>query len=303
MTAPRPDVCSLAYTGTDAPTRRFAQRALGNRRHSTTHARCPTNLALRALTFLKPLVPGITHASTVNRLLAALPRHDRLSMIARCETVALVASDVLFEPGERLRHVHFPITALVSLVTPVPSSAGVEVGLVGDEGMVGTPLVLGMAVTPLAGIVQRAGVSLCMGAAGFTRQLSSRPALRRLLDRYLFVRMTQLARSAGCTRYHLVEARLARLLLMTQDRARSSAMHITHEFLALMLGVRRAGVTQAAISLQRLGLIRYSRGDIVILDRPGLESAACACYVADRDTYRRVLGPSTGSRKPARSGA
>jgi CRP-like cAMP-binding protein len=243
-------------------------------------------------------VPGTSHAPTVNRLLAALPRDDRVSMIARCETVPLVATEVLFEPGERLRHVHFPVTALVSLATPIPLSAGVEVGLVGDEGMVGTPLVLGIAVTPLAGIVQRPGMSLCMGAAAFTRELQARPALRRLLDRYLFVRMTQLARSSGCTRYHLVEARLARCLLMTQDRAHSNAMHITHEFLALMLGVRRAGVTKAAISLQKLGLIRYSRGDIVILDRPRLELAACACYGADRDTYRNVLGSPAATRRP-----
>jgi len=241
---------------------------------------------------------GTPHAPTVNRLLAALPRNDRLSMIARCDAVLLVAPDVLFAPGERLRHVHFPVTALVSLATPIPLSAGVEVGLVGDEGMVGTPLVLGIAVTELAGIVQRPGMSLCMGAAEFTRELKARPALRRLLDRYLFVRMTQLARSSGCTRYHLVEARLARCLLMTQDRAHSNAMHITHEFLALMLGVRRAGVTKAAISLQRLGLIRYSRGDIVILDRPMLEAAACACYEADRDTYRDVLGSPAATRRP-----
>jgi CRP-like cAMP-binding protein len=240
-------------------------------------------------------VPGTPHAPTVNRLLAALPRDDRLSMIERCDAVLLVAPDVLFEPGERLRHVHFPVTALVSLATPIPLSAGVEVGLVGDEGMVGTPLVLGIAETDLSGIVQRPGMSLCMGAAAFTRELKARPALRRLLDRYLFVRMTQLARSTGCTRYHLVEARLARCLLMTQDRAHSNAMHITHEFLALMLGVRRAGVTKAAISLQRLGLIRYSRGDIVIVDRAKLEAAACACYGADRDTYRDVLGPATAA--------
>jgi hypothetical protein len=252
------------------------------------------SIAVRALPFRKALVPRTPPVPLVNRLLAALPRHDRLSMIGRCDAVALVSPDVLFEPGERLRHVHFPVTALISLATPVRSSAGVEVGLVGDEGMVGTPLVLGIAVTPLAGIVQRPGMSLCMGAAAFTRELHARPALRRLLDRYLFVRMTQLARSAGCTRFHLVEARLARWLLMTQDRAHSDAMHITHEVLALMLGVRRAGVTKAAISLQRLGLIRYSRGDIVILDRPGLEAAACACYGADRDTYRDVLGAPAG---------
>jgi hypothetical protein len=217
-------------------------------------------------------------------------------MVDACDEVEHVAADVLFEPGDRLRYVHFPTTALISLATPAGRSNGVEVGLVGDEGMLETPLVLGIGTTSLHALVQRAGASLRMGAARFRREIGHRPALRKLLDRYLFVRMTQLARAAGCTRYHLVEARLARWLLMTQDRAHSDAMHITHEFLALMLGVRRAGVTKAAISLQRRGLIRYSRGDIVILDRTGLEAAACACYADDLDTYRRVLGsPSAAS--------
>lgn len=237
-------------------------------------------------------------APAANRLLASLPRNDRLQMIAGCEKVEHAVSEVIFEPGERLRHVHFPTTVLVSLATPVDGSTGLEVGLVGDEGMLGTPLVLGIDVTPFQALVQRGGMSLRMGAVSFRQELGSRPALRRLLDRYLFVRMTQLAQSAGCTRYHIVEARLARWLLMTQDRARSNEMHITHEFLALMLGVRRAGVTKAAISLQQHGLIRYSRGDIVVLDRPGLETAACACYATDRATYRRILGsrarPSAG---------
>ena len=238
-------------------------------------------------------------APATNRLLAALPSNDRQSMIAGCEVVEHAPSEVLFEPGERLRHVHFPTSVLVSLATPIGGSSGLEVGLVGDEGMLGTPLVLGIDVTELQALVQRGGVSLRMGAVTFRHELGSRPALRRLLDRYLFVRMTQLAQAAGCTRYHIVEARLARWLLMTQDRARSNAMHITHEFLALMLGVRRAGVTKAAISLQKLGLIRYSRGDILILDRPGLEAAACACYGTDRATYRRVLGPSVALRARA----
>jgi len=129
-----------------------------------------------------------------------------------------------------------------------------------------------------------------MAATPFRSELGRSPVLRQVLDRYLFVRMTQLAQSAGCTRFHLVEARLARWLLMTQDRARSGSFHVTHEFLALMLGVRRAGVTRAATSLQKLGLIRYSRGNVEILDRPGLKAASCACYRTDRETYRRVLG-------------
>jgi CRP-like cAMP-binding protein len=225
-----------------------------------------------------------------NRLLAALPRKDRLHFIAGCEEVALVLADVLFEPGDRIRDVHFPTTGFISLVTPVDGTSHLEVGLVGDEGMTGTPLVLGVAISPLQGLVQGPGSCLRMDAASFRAELGRSPALQALLDRYLFVRMAQLAQSAGCTRFHLVEARLARWLLMTQDRAHSSRFHITHELLALMLGVRRAGVTRAATSLQRLRLIRYSRGNIAIVDRPGLKAVSCACYRMDRETYRRALG-------------
>jgi CRP-like cAMP-binding protein len=197
---------------------------------------------------------------------------------------------VLVEAGDPLRHAHFPTDGFVSLLSPIGGSARLEVGLVGDEGMVGTPLVLGVATSPLTALVQGTGHCLRIGAADFRAELARSPSLQGVLDRYVFVRMTQLAQAAGCTRFHLVEARLARWLLMTQDRAHSPRFHITHEFLAAMLGVRRAGVTKAATSLQKLGLIRYSRGNIEVLDRRGLVAASCACYRSDRDTYTRVLG-------------
>jgi len=239
---------------------------------------------------MKDTVNGAKLVPASNRLLAALPRKDRLHFLAGCEEVELALSDVLFEPGDRIRHAYFPTTGFVSLVTPMDGAKRLEVGLVGDEGMVGTPLVLGVATSPLQALVQGAGSSLRMDAPAFRRELGRSPALRLLFDRYLFVRMTQLAQAAGCTRLHLVEARLARWLLMTQDRAHSSAVHITHEFLAMVLGVRRVGVTKAATSLQKQRLIRYSRGDIVILDRTALKAVSCVCYKADRDTYDRVLG-------------
>jgi CRP-like cAMP-binding protein len=239
---------------------------------------------------LKVAASPASRGSPGNRLIAALPRKDRLHLVAGCEDVPLALSERILESGERVPFVHFPTSGFISLITPVDATTQLEVGLVGDEGMVGTPLVLGVDRSPLLALVQGAGRSLRIAAGPFRRELARSAALRLLLDRYLFVRMSQLALAAGCTRYHLVEARLARWLLMTQDRSHAAAFHITHEFLAAMLGVRRAGVTQAARALQAKGLIRYRRGELAVIDRPGLEAASCSCYRADLETHRRALG-------------
>lgn len=225
----------------------------------------------------------------LNRLLERLPRRQSQRMLGKCEAVELTFGEILYEPNARIRHVYFPADSFISLVIPVDGTSNLEVALIGNEGMLGSPLVLGVHVSPLRALVQGKGLAWRMSAVAFSRELQQSAALRRGLHRYLHVRMCQLAQAAACTRFHLVEQRLARSLLMTQDRAHSDEIHATHEFLANMLGVRRVGVTKAANALQTRNLIEYHRGEISILDRAGMEVASCGCYEADRKTYDALL--------------
>jgi len=200
-----------------------------------------------------------------------------------------VLGEVLCEPGKATRHVYFPLEGFISLVVPIDGKPALEVGMVGREGMLGAQLALGVSTVPLHALVQGAGTACRIGTVAFRKQLAQSTAMQRTLNRYLYVMMGQLAASAACLRFHLIGPRLARWLLMSQDRAHTDHFHMTQEFLAYMLGVRRVGITQAAGSLQRSGLIAYHRGTLSVLDRPGLEATACACYAADRKSYAGLL--------------
>ena len=238
-------------------------------------------------------MPQLKRATAGNLLLAAMSAEERGRLLGGEAPINMTFSETLGEPGGRIHHVYFPIEGFISLITPGVDRAQLEIGLVGSEGMLGVPLLLGVNVSPLRALVQGAGRAWRVDAATFTQSLESHPGIRATLNRYLYVFVAQLMQTATCTRFHLVEARLARWLLMTRDRAHSSQFHVTHEFLAYMLGVRRVGVTSAASALQRRNLIRYNRGDLAILDVRGLERAACSCYATDKKIYSRTFTKKT----------
>jgi CRP-like cAMP-binding protein len=228
-------------------------------------------------------------AAIENHLIELLPRNDRRRLLDVCEPIHLVLADVIQEPGAATRHAYFPVDGFVSLVAQIDGHPGLEVGMVGREGMLGSNLVLGVEISPLRALVQGAGAAWRITAADFRRELARSAPLQRVLDLYIQVSLSQLAASAACLRFHQIGPRLARWLLMSQDRAHADSFHVTQEFLAYMLGVRRVGITQAAGSLQRSGLIAYNRGTLSVVDRPGLEATACACYAADRKSYAGLL--------------
>ena len=226
---------------------------------------------------------AVSRASVANSMLAALPRTQYRRLLIGLEPVTLVFGAVLYEPGERIRHVYFPNDSLISLLTLVEGHLALEVGMVGREGMIGVPLSLGMNISPVRALVQGAGTAMRMKAARFCKEIRRSPQLRHEVNRYTGALMAQITQTAACNRFHVVEARLARWLLMTRDRVRSDEFRLTHAFLGHMLGVRRVGVTKAARTLQSRKLISYSRGKIKVLNRRGLEAASCSCYELIKD--------------------
>lgn len=228
-------------------------------------------------------------ATAQNHLIELLPKSERQRLLKLAVPVELKIAQVLHEAGAPIQYAYFPVNAFVSLIVKVDDQPGVEVGMIGREGYVGAPLVLGQEDAITCAIVQGAGSAWRVDASDLMLGLASSPKLKSHLDNYVHVLMSQQATASACLRFHQIGPRLARWLLMSQDRSHSNAFRITHEFIAYMLGVRRAGITTAATGLQRLGLIEYHRGLIKVLDRPGLEAASCSCYSADRTSYAHAF--------------
>ncbi len=225
-----------------------------------------------------------------NRLLAAVEPHELERFVDATERVDLTLGDTLAEQDTPLSHVYFPLDGLISVVTGTIQRTNLQVGLVGREGMLGATLSLGVSRSATQARVQGTGTALRIQASAFEDALTTHPSLHAVVQRYLYVTIVQLAQTTLCTHFHLLEARLARWLLMTHDRTSRDTFAVTHAFLGYILGVRRVGVTKAASALQHRSLIRYSRGSLTILDRAGLEQASCECYRADRATYTRLMG-------------
>lgn len=228
--------------------------------------------------------------SAANRVLASVPAKEYRRLEAQLEPVTLMFGKVLYEPGEAIRHVYFPVNSLISLLTAVDKRRTLEVGMVGNEGMAGMPFILGMGVSGVRALVQGGGDAWRMTSARFRIEFDRNRPLQQALYRYTYALMAQISQTAACNRFHEAEARLARWLLMTRDRVGSDEFLLTHEFLAHMLGLRREGVTEAASALKQRNLIDYSRGEIQILDVPGLKAASCSCYQVVKAVFRRAQG-------------
>jgi CRP-like cAMP-binding protein len=225
-----------------------------------------------------------------NCLLRALPVDEWERLLPQLELVEMPLGHVLYESGTQLRHVYFPTTSIVSLLYVMEDGSSAEIAVVGNEGMVGVALFMGGETTPSRALVQSAGYAYRLKGQVLKDEFTRAAALQHLLLRYTQALLTQMAQTAVCNRHHSVDQQLCRWLLLSLDRLPSNKLTMTQELIANMLGVRREGVTEAAGKLQGAGLIRYSRGQITVLDRAGLEAVSCECYRIVRAEYDRLLG-------------
>ena len=224
-----------------------------------------------------------------NQLLAALPDSEWQRWAPMLEWVEMPLGQVLYESGATLKHVYFPTTAIVSLLYVMENGASAEIAVVGNEGVVGISLFMGGGSTPSRGVVQSAGHGFRMKAKTIKEEFDRSGPVLHLLLRYTQALITQMAQTAVCNRHHSLDQQLCRWLLLSLDRLEGNELVMTQELIANMLGVRREGVTEGALKLQKAGLIRYSRGRITVLDRPGVEQRTCECYAVVKNEYDRLL--------------
>jgi CRP-like cAMP-binding protein len=232
---------------------------------------------------------SLPHSPNQNHLLAALPTAEFERMFAHLELVAMPLGEILYEPGEQMRHAYFPTTSIVSLHYVMESGASAETAGVGNEGVVGVSLFMGGDTTPSSAVVQTAGHGYRLESHWLKQEFVRAGLMQRLLLRYTQALITQMTQTAACNRHHSIEQQLCRWLLLTLDRVSTSELVMTQELVASMLGVRREGITEAAGNLQRAGVIRYRRGHIAVLDRSGLETRVCECYATVKKELRRLL--------------
>ena len=230
-----------------------------------------------------------------NQLLAALPAEEWQRWSAQLEPVQLALGQVLYESGSSLSHVYFPTSSIVSLLYVMENGASAEIAIAGNEGVVGVALFMGGETTPSRAVVQSAGRAFRLNATAVKHEFDHSHPVMHLLLRYTQALITQMAQTAVCNRHHSVDQQLCRWLLLSLDRLSGSEVRMTQELIANMLGVRREGVTEAAVKLQKAGLIKYSRGRITVIDRPGLEQRSCECYAVVKKEYDRLL-PATLAR-------
>ena len=225
----------------------------------------------------------------LNHLLCALPPAEAARWLPQLEWIEMPLGQVLYESGRTLTHVYFPTTAIVSLLYVMENGASAEIAVVGNEGVVGISLFMGGESTPSRAVVQSAGGGFRLKAQLVKNEFGRAGPVMHLLLRYTQALITQMAQTAVCNRHHSLDQQLCRWLLLSLDRLRSNELVMTQELIANMLGVRREGVTEAALKLQTAGLIRYARGRISVLDRPGLEERTCECYAVVKKEYDRLL--------------
>jgi CRP-like cAMP-binding protein len=230
----------------------------------------------------------------MNRLLAALPEEDFERWLPQLERVAMPLGQVLHDQGRSPSHAYFPTTSLVALLSVMESGATSEIAVVGNEGMVGLGLFMGGGGTPSGAVVQSAGEGFRLPARAMATHFARSPGVAALMLRFTQALIAQMAQTAACNRHHQVPQQLCRWLLLSLDRLPGNELHMTQELIANMLGVRRGGVTEAAIQLQKEGLIQYERGRISVLDRSGLEQRSCECYGVGKREYDRLLPPPVG---------